>query len=103
MVQPNEEANLEEKVKWDPGNEEGGAGLYDGGSTENNPVCEPLLIIGGASRVDGLERHIRGVNEGDEIGHELGTTNEKNEAANEEAKGKEKERLGLSGLVFKFP
>lgn len=103
MVKPNKEADLDEKVKGDPGNEEGGTGFNNGGGAKDDPIREPLLVVGGAGRVDGLEGHICGVEEGDQVAHELATANEEDEAADEEAKGEEEEGLGLAGLFFQFP
>lgn len=55
MVQPGEETNLEEEVEGNPGDEEAGALLHDGGEAEDDPVGQPLLVVGGAVGVDGLE------------------------------------------------
>lgn len=102
MVQPGEEADLEEEVEGDPPDEDAGALLDDGGEAEDDPVREPLLVIGGAVGVDGLEGHVGRVDEGDEVGDELGPADDVNEGGEDEADGQEEVDLGLAGLLLDF-
>ena len=102
MVQPGEETNLEEEVEGNPGDEEAGALLHDGGEAEDDPVGQPLLVVGGAVGVDGLEGHVGRVDEGNEVGDELGPADDVDEGGEEEAKGQEEEGLGLAGLLLDF-
>ena len=102
MVQPGEEADLEEEVEGDPPDEDAGALLDDGGEAEDDPVREPLLVISGAVGVDGLEGHVGRVDEGDEVGDELGPTDDVNEGGEDEANGQEEVDLGLAGLLLDF-
>ena len=102
MVQPGDEADLEEEVEGDPPDEDAGALLDDGGEAEDDPVRKPLLVIGGAVGVDGFEGHVGRVDEGDEVGDELGPTDDVNEGGEDEADGQEEVDLGLAGLLLDF-
>lgn len=71
MIQPREEAALDHEVKWDPRDQEAHHVLHDRKKRENDPVSEPLRVVCGFGGVNGLERHVGGVGEGEDVGNQL--------------------------------
>ena len=102
MIQPHEEPNLNEIVERNPRHEEGRDVLHDRKDGEHHPVRQPLRVVGGLGRLDGLEGHVGRVDEGDEVGDELGPADDVNEGGEDEADGQEEVDLGLAGLLLDF-
>lgn len=67
MVQPQEKATLNHIIKWNPCNQKAHDILHNWKRCKDNPICEPLRIVLGIGRVNGLEGHIRGVSEGEDV------------------------------------
>mmetsp|Transcript_34628 Transcript_34628/g.50747 ORF Transcript_34628/g.50747 Transcript_34628/m.50747 type:complete len:138 (-) Transcript_34628:328-741(-) len=65
MIQPNKETNLQHKVKRNAIRQRSNSSLQNRKERKDNPVSKPLCILGRISGVDGLERHVGGVEEGD--------------------------------------
>jgi len=65
MIQPNKETNLQHKVKRNAIRQRSNSSLQNRKERKDNPVSKPLCILGRISGVNGLERHVGGVEEGD--------------------------------------
>mmetsp|Transcript_1921 Transcript_1921/g.2486 ORF Transcript_1921/g.2486 Transcript_1921/m.2486 type:complete len:161 (+) Transcript_1921:248-730(+) len=65
MIQPNKETNLQHKVKRNAIRQRSNSSLQNRKERKDNPVSQPLCILGRISGVNGLERHVGGVEEGD--------------------------------------
>jgi hypothetical protein len=55
MVQPNEEKSLDNVVEWNPTRNEACDRFSNRKACENNPVSQPLRVIGSITRVDSLK------------------------------------------------
>ena len=103
MVQPHEEPNLNEIVERNPRHEEGRDVLHDRKDGEHHPVRQPLRVVGGLGRLDGLEGHVGGVDEGDEVRHQLHPAHGVDEGGDHGRKGEREVRLGLAGALLEVP
>ena len=61
VEQPDEEDQLEEEVEWDECQDESSELVDNVEEAEDNPVCEPLLVIISALRLESQEGHEAGV------------------------------------------
>lgn len=100
MVQPGEESALDHEVERDPARHEAHDVLHDGEEREHNPIREPLRVVGGVSRVDGLERHVGGVGEGKNVGHQLHPAHAVDHGAEEGDEGEKEVHLRLTCLLL---
>ena len=55
MVQPNEENSLDNVVEWNPTRNEACDRFSNRKACENNPISQPLRVIGSITRVDSLK------------------------------------------------
>lgn len=55
MVQPNEETSLDNVVEWNPTCNKACDRFSDRKACENNPISQPLRVIGSITRVDSLK------------------------------------------------
>lgn len=102
MVQPNEENSLDNVVEWNPTRNEACDRFSDRKACENNPISQPLRVIGSITRVDSLKRHVSGVDECKNIGEEFCSTNGHDDRGDNRSKGEEDVGFGLSSLLFKI-
>ena len=61
VEEPDEEDQLEEEVEWDESKDKAGELVDNVEESEYDPVCEPLLIVIGALRLESEEGHEAGV------------------------------------------
>ncbi len=102
MVQPNEEKSLDNVVEWNPTRNEACDRFSNRKACENNPVSQPLRVIGSITRVDSLKWHVSGVDECKNIGEEFCYTNGHDDRGDNRSEGEEDVGFGLSGLLFKI-
>lgn len=68
------EGELEEVVEGDEGEGEANEGVHDGEEGVDDPVSQPLLVILAViSSFQGLETHVGGVEETDDVADQTGT------------------------------
>lgn len=99
---PNGEESLEDKPHGDPvedGSETEGLGEVEGaeddlglgagslGHVSTHPVGQPLLVVVGAGRLDGLDREVGGKGPTDEVGDGLGEAEDVEEDQGDGAEG----------------
>jgi hypothetical protein len=97
--QPQEEDELEDKVEGEPVNDADEA-LEHGEEGKYDPVGEPLGIIGGSTRKQGVERVVAGDDESSQVGKELAAKVENDEEEVESTRANKSIRLGHAGLPF---
>ena len=78
VVKPNEESTLDVKVKWNKGSQNKRSLLNNREERKHDPIREPLCVVGRIHRVNSFEGHVCGVEETNEIGNELGPTDNPN-------------------------
>ena len=100
MVQPQEEKALDHVIKGDPLDQEAHGVFRNGEETEHHPVGEPLSIIDRLGRFDGLEGHVGGVRETEEVGHQLHPTHGVNDGCDNRDDAEEEVNLWLAGFLF---
>ncbi len=100
MVQPNEKCNLDDKVKGNEFSQEPGNTFGNGKEGVYHPIREPLRVISSIGRVNCLEGHVCGVDEGYEVGDESASSKHVKDRSNDGACKGEEVNLGVSSLFL---
>ena len=100
MVQPQEESTLNHVIKWNPLDKEAHYVFCNREEPKHHPVGEPLRVIDCLGRLDGLEGHIGGVSEPEEVGHQLHSAHGVNGGRDNGDDSEEEVNLRLAGLLF---
>lgn len=100
MVQPQEERALDHVIKGNPFDQEAHDVLRNREEPKHHPVGEPLRIIDSLGRLDGLEGHVGGVCEPEEVGHQLHPAQGVNGGKDERNDANEEVDLWLAGFLF---
>ena len=100
MIKPHEESTLDNVIERNPAHHKRSDALRDGKTRKDNPISQPLSIIGGITRIDSFEWHVSGVDECENIGEEFGSTNGHDEWCDEWDNGEEEVGLFLPSLLL---
>lgn len=100
MVQPQEEGALDHIIKGNPFDQEAHDIFRNREEPEHHPVGEPLRIIDSFGRLDGLEGHVGGVCEPEEVSHQLHPAQGVNGGKYDPDDANEEVGLRLAGFLF---
>lgn len=105
MVQPNDNAQLDNVIPFELVHQKGKDGFQERNEAESDPVRHPLrgVAVKVLPTLQGLERHVGGVQKSSQIYHELDAASKVHAQKEGQKRGNEKVDLGVARLFFQLP
>lgn len=100
MIQPRKETALDHEVKRNPRDQEAHDVLHDRKQREDDPVGKPLRVVSRVGGVNGLEGHVGGVGEGEDVRNQLASPEAVNDGGEDHDSEEEEVNFRLSGFLF---